>query len=342
MSYGPRVEDTTMKTLEAVSGFRHPRLSYRKPVFKVWETGELAVRSALASFRPRVSLLSGAVFVLVTLLLPIAHNSCSPNLTGAEFVRGASGKFPSVAGLTSEGFGRGFYVFALVFAAITVGVTLASLARPGALRGRRWVTGLCAVAGTVAFYLLADAVCLVLGGLICYVLDGVTNSEAVDWAAGFGLILIALAACLRSKLLRSSRVIFGLLASGVIGCSLAVELYFLHLPDRYLPEAAQVGLLYFLAALYWFIPGYLWYRFGLRGGEAQKEHWARIRAVIFKVFLPALGCVPVLFWLAWDEGVWGFVPFSIGVYLMALGYLRLAQTPAGKAALESARESAAG
>jgi hypothetical protein len=336
------VEETTMKSLNAVSGLWHPWLSFRKPTFKVWEKSELAVRSTLGRLRPRFSMLSGAVFVLVTLFLPIAYNSCGPDKTGAEFVSGASGELPMMAGLSSEGFGRGFYILALTFAAITLGLVILSWARPGGIRNRRWITALYAVAGALSLYLMGDAVCLALGGLVGYILDSATASDAAMQAAGLGLIFIVLAVSLRSKLLRSSKLIFSLLSLGVLGCSLAVEFYFLNLPAGFLPDSAVTGLYYFLATLYWFVPVYLWYRYRLRRTACEPARWHSIRSGILKMYLPALGSVPLLFCLAWDEGVWGFIPFSVGIYLMALGYMRLAQAPTAEAALESATEAASG
>ena len=182
-----------------------------------------------------------------------------------------------------------------------------------------------------------------LGGVFLgFSLEAATKSEAALWAAAFGLILIVLAVCLRSKLLRSSKLIFSLLAAGVIGCSLGVELYFLKLPAGFLPDFVFPGLLYFLAVLYWFVPVYLWYRLGLGRKADRPERWPGIRAAILRAYLPALAGVPLLFWVAWDEGVWGFIPFSIGIYLMALGAMRLAQNPADVGALESASEAASG
>jgi hypothetical protein len=319
-----------MKTLDAVSGLWHPWLSFRKPTFKVWEKSELAVRSMLGGLRPRFSLLSGAAFVLITLFLPVAYNACGPAKTGAEFVGGASGEFPLLAGLPSEGFGRGFYTLALIFAVITLCIVLLSMVRPGMIPGRKWITALCATAGTFSLYLLADAICWMAGGLVLVILEAMSLSLRTSMATATGLVLVLIVVCLSSRLLRNSRVVFGLLAAGIIGCSLLLEFYLLNLPAGFPPAFAVNGLFYFLAALYWFVPAYLWYRFGLCQRAEKEPSWPSIRCAVFKVYLPALGCVPALFWLTRDEGVWGFIPFSIGIHLMSLGYMRLAQAPAGE------------
>lgn len=297
----------------------------------MWEKGESAVRSALAPLRPRVSLLSGAVFVLVTLFLPIAYNSCSPNKTGREFLSGASGDFPLLAGLASVAFGRGFYIFTLGFAAITLVLVLLSWARPKALRGRRLVTGFYAVSGTISLYLLGDAVCFMLGWLVVAILESTLQGDDTRRAVGFGLILVVVALCLRSKLLRASKLIFVLLTMAIVGCLAVLASYFesLILPAGFLTESLRNCLPIFLASLYWFVPAYLWYRFGLGRKPGLKAQWPGIRNKIFKVYLPALGCVPVLFWLVVDEHVWGFIPFSIGIHLMSLGYMQLARRSQG-------------
>jgi hypothetical protein len=316
-----------MKSLDLVSGLRHPWLSFHKPSFRLWEKSELGLRSILAGLRPRFSMLSGAAFVLITLFLPVAYNACGPEKTGAEFVSGASGEFPLLAGLSSEAFGRGFYILALAFAAVTLGVVLLSWARPVMIRGRRLPLILYALGGTLSLFILADAICWMAGGLFLGILEGINLNSVASAAAGAGLVLIVLAACLRSKLLCSSRVVFGLLVAGVVGCSLLLEFYFLNLPAGFPPDKVVNGLFYFLAALYWFVPAYLWYRFGLHRTPVPAR-WPNIRRTILKVYLPALGCVPILFWLAWDEGVWGFIPFSLGIHLMSLGYMRFVQAPA--------------
>ena len=315
-----------MKNLDVVSGLRHPWLSFDKPSFRLWEKCELRLRSVLAGLRPQFSMLSGAAFVLITLFLPIAYNACGPEKTGAEFVSGASGELPLLAGLSSEAFGRGFYILALAFAAITLGVVLFSWARPEMIRGRRLRLILYALGGTLSMFILADAICWMAGGLILAILEAINLNSIASAAAGSGLILLVLAACLRSKLLRSSRVVFGLLAAGFVGCSLLLEFYFLNLPAGFPPGKAVNGLFTFLAALYWFVPAYLWYRFGLHR-TLDPACWPNIRRTILKAYLPALGCVPILFWMAWDEGVWGFIPFSLGIHLMSLGYMRLVRAP---------------
>jgi len=237
---------------------------------------------------------------------------------------------PVLAGLASVAFGRGFYIFTLVFAAITLVLVLLSWARPGAIRGRRWVTGLYAVAGTLSLYILGDAVCFMLGWLVGGILESTLQGDDTRQAVGFGLILVVVALCLRSKLLRRSKLILALLTTATIGCLAVLASYFesLILPAGFLSESARNSLLIFLPALYWFVPVYLWYRFGLRGRLGDETQWQSIRSTILKVYLPALVCVPLLFWLVADEHVWGFIPFSIGIHLMSLGYMQLARTAA--------------
>jgi hypothetical protein len=45
------------------------------------------------SNRPRLSLLTGSVLVLVTIFLPVASEQCGPNRTGSEYLLG-EGNWP--------------------------------------------------------------------------------------------------------------------------------------------------------------------------------------------------------------------------------------------------------
>jgi hypothetical protein len=292
----------------------------------MWEKCARAIRSALASLRPRVSLFAGAVFVLLTLFLPIAYNACSPNETGAQFIAEGSGHFPLVVGLNSDVFGRSFYTFVVLFAALTFLLVMVSRFRPQVFRGRRSVIVLYGIAGTLSLYLLADAVCFVLGwGLLRSVLEGIETRHA----AGFGLILVLIALCLRSKFLRRSKLILALLTAGALACVIYIGGYVasLFLPFQGFSENARTVLYFIPMNLYWAVPACLWYRFGLRPRQTDEIPWPRIRSYIVKAYLPALGCVPLLFWLVANEHVWGFIPFSIGMHLMSVGYMQLARKP---------------
>ena len=302
--------------------------SFRGGAFKVWEKGGRAVHSALANLRPRVSLFSGAAFVLLTLFLPIAFNSCSPDKTGREFLSGASANFPLLAGIYSEAFGRGFYALSILFAAFTLVLVLVSWFQTRVFRGRRWVTSLYGASGTISLYILGDAVCFMLGWLVGMILESTLQGDETRTTVGFCIILVLVALCLRSKFLRGSRLILALLTAAIIGCLLVIAKYFsaLFFPGRHIPDWSLDRQLIILENLYWFLPAYLWYRFGLRQRPSGETPWPNIRSTILKVYLPALVCVPILFWLVANEHVWGFIPFSIGIHLMSLGYMQLART----------------
>ena len=317
-----------MQPVDVQRGSWHPWLSFREAAFKVWEKSGRTVRSTLAKFRPRVSLFSGAVFVLLTLFLPIAYNSCGPEKTGIEFIGGASGDFPLLAGMYSQAFGRGFYALSILFAGFTLILVVVSWFQPWVFRGHRWVTSLYGASGTISLYILGDAVCFMLGWLAGTILDSTLQGDETRKAVGFGLILVLAALCLRSKFLRSSRLILALLTAAIFGCLLVIAKYFsaLFFPGRHIPDWSLDRQLIILENLYWFLPAYLWYRFGLRQRPSGETPWPNIRSTILKVYLPALVCVPILFWLVADEHVWGFIPFSIGIHLMSLGYMQLART----------------
>lgn len=62
------------------------------------DTGQGIAHHLLTPLRPRVSLASGSVLVLVTLFLPIGYDSCGPKTKGYELLRG-NGAWPSFIGI---------------------------------------------------------------------------------------------------------------------------------------------------------------------------------------------------------------------------------------------------
>ena len=75
-----------------------------------------------------------------------------------------------------------------------------------------------------------------------------------------------------------------------------------------------------IVAIYAIVPVALWWA-GVSGRFG--EDWIRVRRGLVALYLPGAVGNLCFFVVAWREGVWGFVPFSLGLHLMSLGYWRL-------------------
>src|SRR5438552_4191935 len=96
---------------------------------RVGEKVEPRLRSVLKRVPPRVSLLTGGVFILLTLYLPLAMNGCGKySGRGRDIVLGEHDSYwPSLNLLTAGDLGRWFYIFLLVCLGFSVVLALASV-----------------------------------------------------------------------------------------------------------------------------------------------------------------------------------------------------------------------
>jgi hypothetical protein len=273
------------------------------PITRLMEAGEGVAGRTLAALRPRVSLTSGSVMVLVTLLLPIGYESCGPETKGYELVQGHGG-WPTFLGIAlDEYFGPPFYAILLAFALVTLILALVSFGKP-ALWQNRW---LCRrtflLSGALSLFLLADVTALLPMGaeewgalsLALIIVSGLApmcfwpRRILERWLGP--LILAGLAAWVSTRL----NLIYGDVSSGFM---------------------VGIWLIYGLGPLA------IW--LGMVSGRFGENRRAIRRGLIAFYFPVAVGNI-WFYQVAWREGIEGFVPCSLGLFLMTLGYMRLAK-----------------
>jgi serine/threonine protein kinase len=287
-----------------------------------------AVRAITGSIHPRFSLLSGGVLVLLTLFLPVAYQSCGPSRTGLAFVRGESGDLPIMGLLGGGRLSRGFYILTLMLAVVAVTIVLLSALQPAVLRSRRSITVLFGISGSISLILFSNAAyeALVYGAvLFTPKAFGAVTSVVIP---GAGLLAAGLA--LSSRSLRKSKVALVLLALGGVSCLLMLTDFVvsLSLPGGYLPKTAGSVITACLVDLYWLVPVCLWFQFSLFKKPGAEAEWLSVRSGIVKAYLPCVVGVPGFLWLAVAAGhVWGFIPYTLGIHLMSLGYMQLSKQP---------------
>jgi hypothetical protein len=121
---------------------------------------EPRLRSVLRRIPPRVSLLTGAVFVLVTLYMPLAVGNCGHcSGTGRDIVQAKPDLYwpsPTAFFTDSGSLGRWFYLFLLAWAAVAIALAFISLVNRGILGRCHFLKALLVAGGAASFLLLAD------------------------------------------------------------------------------------------------------------------------------------------------------------------------------------------
>jgi hypothetical protein len=130
------------------------------------ERVERGLSRILRRLPPRVSLLTGGVFILITLYLPLAVNGCGDfSGPGKDIALGKSPAYwPSLFGTEFKQAGRWFYIFLLACAALTLFLLLLSFAGRIKLTNLPFSRALLAIAGTASFFVLADYTLYFVGG----------------------------------------------------------------------------------------------------------------------------------------------------------------------------------
>ncbi len=250
------------------------------------EKGERWIRSPLLRIRPRMSLFSGSVLVLLTLFLPIAWESNK----GYEFVRVGEGSWLGLLGVVDHEIGRGFYILSLASAAVTILVVLA-LDYPDFLRKQRLMVGLFVIAGSIFLLAVLDLFLLGMGFFV------------VDWfghvnPAWDGLLIIFILLSCFSPALAWGRK--GLIVWIALTSDIPLSLTLRSPPDL-------------LAVLPWLIfallPMPLWYRFRFSRHHQIRARWPRIRRGPIALYVPAVLVDCWFFVVAVSAGVWGLLPY---------------------------------
>jgi len=271
---------------------------------RAYEHGQAWASKILALIRPRVSLTTGSVLVLLTLFLPIGYEACSPHRTGYELM-GGKGDWPTLMGIASSAAGRDFYFLVFLLASITLLLVLASAVRPGITQSKSLISRLALLAGSVSLFYVCD-ITLLLAAL------------AGDQAGPAALLPLA-ASCLAPGIFWSRKGFAAWISVMVITGSLLL------IADRL---GASIGepinwIVIAAETVYGLLPLGLWYRYAFSSRPEVRARWEVIRrGLVALYFFAVLGN----FWflgIVVKEGLWGFVPCYFGIHLMALGYLRL-------------------
>jgi hypothetical protein len=293
---------------------------------RAWARGRGWALTLVGQIRPRLSLAAGSVLVLLTLFLPIAYEACGPPRKGHEFIRG-KGIWPGLLTFVFPGWERGFYILALVLAAFTLLLVLASFHRPESLRKHALVTWLFALAGAFSFFVIVDFFWIFAADWLEALLQHLEVRDDVSIAVVAGLTFLVLTACLRSRFLRAQRWVVALLAITTALSLTVLADFFLNLftAHRLLRADWSSRMMTAPAILYWVVPLVLWLRFGLFGSGERRAQWPGIRSRLITMYLPLAAIDCLFFAEVVRMGIWGFLPFFAGLHLMSLGYMQLAR-----------------
>jgi hypothetical protein len=299
---------------------------------RVGEKVEPWIHSPHLHIRPRISLLTGSVFVLTTLSLPVAYVDCGPNKTGVEFVQG-DGFWYSLVGFASSGGARGLYAFSLGLAALTLILALVWLLRPKLVQKKRLVTVLFLLASGNAFFVISD----ISGRQVLDAFDWLAGEKGIWWVP-VGVLTLALffTSCFVSAECWPKRDASAWLLA-VPGTFSFAWLSYLVLDalSQFRPgpawESLQNGLIW-PACVSWFVyslgPLALWIRFCFSHRADVRARWRGVRSGLIAFYGPA-ALIDLRYILGEfcrkKPGLWGLAPYFIGIHLIALGYTQLAR-----------------
>jgi len=278
--------------------------------------------------RPKVSLLTGSVLVLLTLFLPVGYSQCSNvRFTGRDYLLGL-GAWPGSLDAVSYAGGRVPYFLTVVLAALTVFLVIAAQIRPASLQKTNRTHHLFVLAGTLFLFTIGDFFWFQLASRIGDFFEArLTQSSLNVLMVMIAASTIAVSAvCLRSRLLRGQRWIVRLFAIAV-GISLFGMIHYLLVlfgVSPIIPPDWAFFVTISPSVLYFVVPLGLWYHFGLSQREELRTQWLGIRRRIILLYLPA--AIFDLFVLAFEMrpgSLWGLLPYFAGVTLISWGYLGL-------------------
>jgi hypothetical protein len=287
-----------------------------------WERGASWASCVVSRIRPRASLASGSVLVLLTLFLPITVDSCGKAAgPGYNLALGRPDTcWPGYLGFIFESAGRAQYLGSLTLAALTVLVVLGLLLSIGLAGKRRLFAGLFVVAGTLSLFTLADYFILVLPTWDIFegVLVGIRPLMSVT------IYLLLIVAILAPGLFWPKRIFavwlitfpVALLVLWIAERAAQLIGWELKVPESWL--ALPMG-------VYYLMPLFLWYWKGLLRRSEAAGQWPRVRLGLACLYTPAAAANCLLLIYASLERVWGLVPYVLGIHLISLGYMRLAK-----------------
>jgi hypothetical protein len=305
----------------------------RKVFKRLFAKLEALARSPLMRIRPRMSLLSGSLFVIAILFLPLAMDSCGHHATGPglDIVTGGPDScWPSY--FLNGGVGRGAYMFLLVWAICALALVAYSATGSKVLARRRLLTVLTAISGAVTLLLLAgycgDFVVSTGWRVMDWVEDGVVIEQWLPRMIPLLVVLVCIR-CLRAKSVISSlpiRLLF-FLGGGVnvLAVSVWIYRYFRGLEHgEFVGGDFVSGVIIEVPVLLYFLgPLLLWYRHGLWPARNSDVQWPPLRRRLAWIYVPAVAGQVWAAYRAIEIGVWGLIPCLLGIHLITVGYMEL-------------------
>jgi hypothetical protein len=287
----------------------------------VWEKGGGLVHSPRFRIRPRVSLLSGSMLVLLTLYLPTAVDSCGGPELGLKLASGSAGiNWPGFLCFWgtdwSLGIGRAFYLLCLALAALTVLFLLGSVFHQNLVRKRPLFTWLLATSGLAAFLSTTNMFVVAAPVRVISIIDPIVGSDTYIFYIAFFLpALFFPVACLRPEFwTKKGATLWTLALAAIITATRCGDAFLL---SRIHPRLALATVTVIFAVP--LLPLGLWFRYGFFG-RAPSPLWPNVgkRLAIFYA-----GAVTVDFLGIVEFGFWGLIAFFLGMYLIFFGYWQL-------------------
>lgn len=147
-----------------ISVATHPGL-----IDRIGEKLERSTSNALQTVRPPFSLFTGAIFVLVSLYLPLAVNSCGMvSGPGKNILMGKSDAYLPFFELSDDGVGRSLYIVLLAWAGLTVFLVLFGFLISSVRRRRVVLRLLSGVSASISLILLGNYTLIYAARWPCY------------------------------------------------------------------------------------------------------------------------------------------------------------------------------
>jgi hypothetical protein len=298
----------------------------RKTFKRISEKHGALAGSQFVRIRPRVSLVTGSVFVLLTLYLSTVVGKCGDATHGVELARGDPNiSWPGILFLENPVASRSFYLFCLALAAVTILLVVASRIHPRFARQGALVTTLYTISAVVALFSTSDLFSI----LYVYRGESIQECANLDNNAARVLFLMVLfflsVACLRRDFWKPRGAITWItIAGGLISlCYLENRFLSGSFTDlQSLPNITVFG-------AFSLLPLCLWLRYWVFQSKATRLLLSEMRKRL-SVFYAIIGTFDFVNFATGVEGYWGLLAFFVGVHLIFLGYWQLSTEAAAQ------------
>lgn len=283
-----------------------------------WGRGNRWARSLRLRLKPKFSLATGSVLVLLTLYLPTAVNSCGDPKRGYQLLLGQDDTFwPGLWTLNFQAPGRIFYGLNLALAGLTLCLVLFAVYRGEILREPHVVRCLFVIAGTISLLVLSDFSAFGLPLPLLPLAERYHQPRSdVILALPFLLVLVSF---LRPQFWRVKGFFAWAFVSGAL-------LFFLFRFDSLRLWNSDSGVsLRVPLILYVLIPVGVWYRLGLSRRKERQARWEEIRPRMQALYTLVMlfACAVLVDAVLTESHLWGLLAYFVGIHLISLGYMQL-------------------